>query len=125
RRPEEATVQLQDLKASMKRLEELSRGFALESTRWKKGEGSFLHVERVRYVSAIQEAQSCMERAGVALAEGLHGAGGEGAEPAADRHSRAGYNGTPRMKKVQSRLRGCPEPGQRHEGRKPPTAMAN
>jgi hypothetical protein len=68
-RPEEELVQLRDLQARIKRLEELSRGFALEAIKLKKGEGEFLHLERVRYVSAIQDAQRWVERARVALAQ--------------------------------------------------------
>src|SRR5262249_46823154 len=68
-RPEEAAVQLRDLQARIKRLEELSRGFAQESDRLRKGEGEFLQMERVRYVTAIEDVRSCMERAGLVLAQ--------------------------------------------------------
>jgi hypothetical protein len=62
-------MQLQDLKATIRRLEELSHGFAQEAERLTEGEGDFLQMERVRYVSAIHDARSCMERARVALAQ--------------------------------------------------------
>lgn len=66
-RPKGAAMQLRELKARIRRLEELSRGFALEASRLRKDPGEFLHVERQRYFEAIQQAQACMERARVAL----------------------------------------------------------
>jgi hypothetical protein len=57
------------LRVRIRWLEELSRGFAQEAEKLMKGEVGFLQMERVRYVSAIQDAQSCVERAGITLAQ--------------------------------------------------------
>src|SRR5262249_54262244 len=45
-----------------------SQGFALEAGRLKQGKDEFLFLERVRYLSAIEDARSCLERARAALA---------------------------------------------------------
>jgi hypothetical protein len=67
-RNEEVHVQLQGLKARMRRLAELSQGFAVEASRLKHGKGEFPFLERVRYLSAIEDARSWLERARAALA---------------------------------------------------------
>jgi hypothetical protein len=66
-RSAEVRVQLQSLKARLRRLAELSQGFAVEASRLKHGKGEFPFLERVRYLSAIEDARSCLERASAAL----------------------------------------------------------
>jgi hypothetical protein len=61
-------VQLQDLKRRIGRLEKLSRGLALEVGLLKEGNDQLLYRERRAYLKAVQEAQSGLELARVALA---------------------------------------------------------
>jgi hypothetical protein len=61
-------VQLQDLRARLKRLDKLVRGLALEVALLRKGDDPLLYRERRAYLKAVQEAQAGLELARVTLA---------------------------------------------------------
>ena len=62
-------MNLVDLVARIRRLEQLARGFAKEVTLWKEANDPLLYLERKAYLSAIQDALSGVESARVVLAK--------------------------------------------------------
>jgi hypothetical protein len=59
---------LADLKARVKRLEELAEGLGREVALWKGNDGLLLFAERKRYLAGIQDALAGAEEARVVLA---------------------------------------------------------
>jgi hypothetical protein len=62
-------MNLSDLRARVRRLDQLARGLALEVSLWKSCDDPLLYVERKSYLSAIQDALAGTEAARVALAK--------------------------------------------------------
>jgi hypothetical protein len=61
-------MNLTDLKARVRRLEQLSQGLSKEVTLWKACNDPLLYQERRTYLEAIQDALAGVEKARVALA---------------------------------------------------------
>jgi hypothetical protein len=61
-------MQLSDLRARIRRLDELARGLAKEVTLWKAANDPLLYLERKAYLGAIQDALAGAEAARVVLA---------------------------------------------------------
>jgi hypothetical protein len=62
-------MNLTDLQARVRRLEQLARGLAKEVTLWKACNDPLLYLERKAYLGAIQDALSGVEEARVTLAK--------------------------------------------------------
>jgi hypothetical protein len=62
-------MNLEDLRARMRRLEDLSAGLAKEASLWQKCDAPVLYVDRLEYVEGIHEAIQGLEKARVALAK--------------------------------------------------------
>ena len=62
-------MNLTDLAARVRRLDELSRGLAKEVALWKACNDPLLYLERKAYLKAIQDALAGTEAARVALAK--------------------------------------------------------
>jgi hypothetical protein len=62
-------MNLNDLAARVKRLDQLSRGLAKEVVLWKPCNDPLLYRERQDYLTAVRNALSGMEAARVALAK--------------------------------------------------------
>jgi hypothetical protein len=60
-------MNLADLKARVRRLDQLSRGLAKEVTLWKACNDPLLYLERKAYLHAIQDALAGVEAARVVL----------------------------------------------------------
>src|SRR5262249_20055417 len=60
-------MNLADLKARVRRLDELSRGLAKEVTLWKACNDPLLYLERKTYLNGIQDALAGVEAARVLL----------------------------------------------------------
>jgi hypothetical protein len=58
-----------DVRARVRRLEELTRGLAKEVTLWREGNDPLLYLERKGYLNAIQDALAGVEAARVVLAK--------------------------------------------------------
>jgi hypothetical protein len=58
-----------DLRARVRRLEELAAGLCKEVSFWKKCDAPVLYVDRLEYMEGIQDAIQGLERARVALAK--------------------------------------------------------
>jgi hypothetical protein len=65
---EDAVIELADLKARVRRLDELTRGLAREVSIWKEADDPLLYLERRAYLKAIQDALAGVESARVVLA---------------------------------------------------------
>jgi hypothetical protein len=61
-------IELADLKARVRRLDELTRGLAREVAIWKQADDPLLYLERRAYLKAIQDALAGVESARVVLA---------------------------------------------------------
>ncbi len=61
-------IGLADLKARVRRLDELTRGLAQEVAIWKEADDPLLYLERRAYLKAIQDALAGVESARVVLA---------------------------------------------------------
>jgi hypothetical protein len=61
-------MNLTDLTARVRRLDELARGLAKEVALWKDCNDPLLYLERKAYLAGIQDALSGVETARVALA---------------------------------------------------------
>jgi len=61
-------IELTDLKARVRRLDELTRGLAREVAIWKEADDPLLYLERRAYLKAIQDALAGVESARVVLA---------------------------------------------------------
>jgi hypothetical protein len=61
-------IELADLKARVRRLDELTRGLAREVAIWKEADDPLLYLERRAYLKAIQDALAGVESARVVLA---------------------------------------------------------
>jgi hypothetical protein len=62
-------MNLADLTARIRRLDQLARGLAKEVTLWKECNDPLLYLERKAYLSAVQDALAGVEAARVALAK--------------------------------------------------------
>jgi hypothetical protein len=62
-------MNLSDLKARVRRLDDLARGLAKEVALWKGGNDPLLYLERKAYLGAIQDALAGAEAARVVLAK--------------------------------------------------------
>ncbi len=62
-------MNLADLTARVRRLDELARGLAKEVTLWKECNNPLLFLERKAYVNALLDALTGMEAARVVLAK--------------------------------------------------------
>jgi hypothetical protein len=62
-------MNLDDLKARVRRLDQLARGLAKEVTLWKDANDPLLYLERKAYLGAIQDALAGVESARVLLAK--------------------------------------------------------
>jgi hypothetical protein len=62
-------MNLADLRARIRRLDELARGLAKEVALWKAGNDPLLYLERRVYLGAIQDALAGVEAARVILAK--------------------------------------------------------
>jgi hypothetical protein len=62
-----AEMGLEAIRARVKRLDKLARGFALEVQRWK-GADPLLYRERKAYLAGVQDALAGVETARVVLA---------------------------------------------------------
>jgi hypothetical protein len=62
-------MNLADLGARVRRLDELARGLAKEVALWKAGNDPLLYLERRVYLGAIQDALAGVEAARVVLAK--------------------------------------------------------
>jgi hypothetical protein len=62
-------MNLQDLRARVRRLDELSRGLAKEVALWRSGDDPLLYLERKAYLVAIRGAVDGVESARVVLAK--------------------------------------------------------
>ncbi len=58
-----------DLRARIRRLDELARGLAKEVLLWEKGNDPLLYGERQKYLRGIQNALSGIEAARVVLVQ--------------------------------------------------------
>ena len=61
-------MNVDDLKARVRRLDQLARGLAKEVTLWKDANDPLLYLERKAYLGAIQDALAGAEAARVVLA---------------------------------------------------------
>jgi hypothetical protein len=61
-------MNLTDVKARVRRLDELARGLAKEVSLWKACDDPLLYLERKAYLNAIQDALAGVEDARVVLA---------------------------------------------------------
>jgi hypothetical protein len=71
---------LTDLKARIRRLDELARGLSREVVLWKSGNDPLLYAERKTYLNAIQDALAGAEAARVVLAKARQRLEGEDAK---------------------------------------------
>ncbi len=62
-------MNLEELQARVRRLDQLSRGLSKEVTLWRKGNDPLLYLERKAYLGAIQDALAGVESARVLLAK--------------------------------------------------------
>jgi hypothetical protein len=62
-------MNLADLTARVRRLDQLMRGLAKEVLLWKEGNDPLLYVERKAYLRGIQDALAGVEAARVVLAK--------------------------------------------------------
>ena len=62
-------INLADVTARVRRLDELTRGLAKEVVLWKECNDPLLYLERKAYLDAIQDALAGMESARVVLAK--------------------------------------------------------
>lgn len=62
------SMNLLDLQARLRRLEELSRGLAREVSLWKECNDPLLYLERKAYLNGIMDALTGVETARVTLA---------------------------------------------------------
>jgi hypothetical protein len=62
-------MNVDDLKARVRRLDQLARGLAKEVTLWKDANDPLLYLERKAYLGAIQDALAGAESARVLLAK--------------------------------------------------------
>jgi hypothetical protein len=62
-------MNLADLQARVRRLDQLSRGLAKEVSLWKACDDPLLYLERRAYLGAIQDALAGTESARVVLAK--------------------------------------------------------
>jgi hypothetical protein len=62
-------MNLADLAARLRRLNELGRGLAKEVTLWKACDDPLLYLERKAYLNAVQDALAGVESARVVLAK--------------------------------------------------------
>ncbi len=62
-------MNLTDLTARVRRLDELARGLAREVALWKDGSDPLLFLERKAYVGAIQDALAAVETGRVVLSK--------------------------------------------------------
>jgi hypothetical protein len=62
-------MNLPDLRARVRRLDELARGLAKEAVLWKACDDPLLYLERRAYISAIHDALAAAEAARVVLAK--------------------------------------------------------
>jgi hypothetical protein len=62
-------MNLPDLGARVRRLDELARGLAKEVSLWRGGNDPLLYLERKAYLGAIQDALAGVEEARVILAK--------------------------------------------------------
>lgn len=60
-----------DLRARVRRLDELTRGFAREVALWREYNDPLLYLERRAYLEAVQTALAGVETARVTLARAL------------------------------------------------------
>jgi hypothetical protein len=60
---------LEDFKARVRRLDNLSRGLAKELTLWKTCNDPLLYLERKTYLKAVRDALAGVEEARVLLAK--------------------------------------------------------
>jgi hypothetical protein len=66
-------MNLADLRARIRRLDELARGLAKEVALWKAGNDPLLYLERKAYLGAILDALAGVEAARVVLAKATLG----------------------------------------------------
>ena len=64
-------MNLPDLGARVRRLDELARGLAKEVSLWRGGNDPLLYLERKAYLNAIQDALAGVEEARVVLARAV------------------------------------------------------
>jgi hypothetical protein len=62
-------MNLADLRARVRRLDELARGLAKEVQLWRRGNDPLLYLERKIYLEGIQDALAGVEAARVLLAK--------------------------------------------------------
>jgi hypothetical protein len=62
-------MNLKEMRARIRRLDALARGFAKEVTLVKQSQGPLLYLERKAYLDAIQDALAGVEAARVILAK--------------------------------------------------------
>jgi hypothetical protein len=62
-------MNLKQLRARVKRLDELSTGLAREDLCWRKDAGALMHSERALYLNAIFKARQAIEEARSTLAK--------------------------------------------------------
>jgi hypothetical protein len=70
-------MNLSDLEARIRRLDDLSRGLAKEVALWRAGNDPLLYLERKTYLGAIQDALAGVEAARVVLARASQRLDGE------------------------------------------------
>jgi hypothetical protein len=75
---EGGNVDLQDIKARVRRLEELTVGLTRERVRWEEAADPLLYLERREYLQAIREAISGIEGARVVLVKACQRIDAEG-----------------------------------------------
>jgi len=63
----------EDLRARMRRLEELIRGLCLEESLWRKCPAPIMALDRLAYMDAIHEAIHGLESARIILARVIRG----------------------------------------------------
>ena len=78
-------MNLADLKARVRRLDELARGLAKEVMLWKGGNELLLYLERKVYLGALQDALAGLEGARVVLARAHQRLQAEQAAPNPDK----------------------------------------
>jgi hypothetical protein len=66
-------MNLHDLRARMRRLEELIRGLCLEESLWRKRPAPIMTLDRIAYMDAIHEAIHGLESARIILARVICG----------------------------------------------------
>ena len=64
-------MNLSDLQARVRRLDQLARGLAKEVTLWKSCDDPLLYLERKAYLGGIQDALAGVEAARVVLAKAM------------------------------------------------------